>query len=84
MLEESNDHCQHLLTDLKNVAQHTSTWGEFTTAQMVNFTNQHLLSFKDEKQQFQYLQKVLKVICSLMQHPETNFTAEFIEERKKF
>ncbi|CAN8216238.1 unnamed protein product [Coccothraustes coccothraustes] len=63
MLEESNDHCQHLLTNLKNVSQHTNTWGEFTTAQMVNFTNQHLLSFKDEKQQFQYLQKKNEENC---------------------
>ncbi|XP_071295242.1 kinesin-like protein KIF11 isoform X3 [Agelaius tricolor] len=63
MLEESNDHCQHLLTNLKNVAQHTNTWAEFTTAQMVNFTNQHLLSLKDEKQQFQYLQKKNEENC---------------------
>lgn len=84
MLEESNDHCQHLLINLKNVSQDTNTWGEFTTAQMANFTNQQLLSFKEEKQQFQYLQKVPTVICSLMQHPETNFPAEFVEERKVF
>lgn len=84
MLEESNDHCKHLLTNLKNVSQHTSKWGEFTTAQMVKFTDQHLLSFKDEKQQLQYLQKVLIVIYSLMQHPETNLTAEFVKGRKKF
>ncbi|XP_066047282.1 kinesin-like protein KIF11 [Chamaea fasciata] len=57
MLEESNDHCQDLLNNLKNVSQDTNAWGEFTAAQMVNFTNQQLLSFKDEKQQFQYLQK---------------------------
>uniref|UniRef100_A0A8C3MLM4 Uncharacterized protein n=1 Tax=Geospiza parvula TaxID=87175 RepID=A0A8C3MLM4_GEOPR len=63
MLEESNDHCQHLLTSLKNVAQHTNTWGEFATAQMVNFTNQHLLSLKDEKQQFQCLQKKNEENC---------------------
>ncbi|XP_058697355.1 kinesin-like protein KIF11 [Poecile atricapillus] len=63
MLEESNDHCQHLLSNLKNVSQDTSTWGEFTTAQMVNFTNQQLLSFKDEKQQFQYLQKKNEEDC---------------------
>ncbi|XP_063019554.1 kinesin-like protein KIF11 isoform X2 [Melospiza melodia melodia] len=63
MLEESNDHCQHLLANLKNVAQDTNTWGEFTTAQMVNFTNQHLLSLKDEKQQFQYLQKKNEENC---------------------
>ncbi|KAM3666352.1 kinesin-like protein KIF11 isoform 1-T1 [Ammospiza maritima maritima] len=63
LLEESNDHCQHLLANLKNVAQDTNTWGEFTTAQMVNFTNQHLLSLKDEKQQFQYLQKKNEENC---------------------
>lgn len=84
MLEESNDHCQHLLSNLKNVSQDTNTWGEFTTAQMVNFTNQQLLSFKDEKQQFQCLQKVPILLCSLMQPPETKFTAEFVELRKKF
>lgn len=84
MLEESNDHCQHLLSNLKNVSQDTRAWGEFTTVQTINFTNQQLLSFKDEKEQFQYLQKVPIVICSLMQHPETDFIAEFVEGRKKF
>ncbi|KAM4775464.1 kinesin-like protein KIF11 isoform 2-T2 [Cyanocitta cristata] len=63
MLEESNDHCQHLLSNLKNVSQDTSTWGEFTTAQMVNFTNQQLLSLKDEKQQLQCLQKKNEENC---------------------
>ncbi|RMC11533.1 hypothetical protein DUI87_11653 [Hirundo rustica rustica] len=63
MLEESNDHCQHLLSNLKNVSQDTNTWGEFTTAQMVNFTNQQLLSFQDEKQQFQHLQKKNEENC---------------------
>lgn len=84
MLEESNDHCQHLLSNLKNVSQDTNAWGEFTSVQMINFTNQQLLSLKDEREQFQYLQKVPIVICSLMQHPETSFIAEFVEGRKKF
>lgn len=82
MLEDSIDHCQCLLNNLKNVCQDTNTWRELTTAQMINFTNQQLSSFEDEKQQFQYLQKVPIVICSLMQHPETNFIVEFVEGRK--
>ncbi|KAJ7416856.1 Kinesin-like protein KIF11 [Pitangus sulphuratus] len=63
MLEESSDHCQHLLSNLKDVSQDTKTWCEFTTAQMVNFTDQQLLSFSDEKQQFQCLQKKSEEHC---------------------
>lgn len=73
MLEESTDHCQQLLGNLKNVSQDTDKWGEFATTQIVDFTNQQLLSFSDEKQQLQCLQKVPIVICSLIQHSETNF-----------
>ncbi|XP_010009169.1 PREDICTED: kinesin-like protein KIF11, partial [Nestor notabilis] len=57
MLEKSTDHCCQLLTNLKNVSQDTDKWGEFTTAQIVDFTNQQLLSFSDEKQQLECLQK---------------------------
>uniref|UniRef100_A0A663DZG1 Kinesin-like protein n=1 Tax=Aquila chrysaetos chrysaetos TaxID=223781 RepID=A0A663DZG1_AQUCH len=53
MLEESTDHCQQLLSNLKNVSQDTDKWAEFTTAQIVDFTNQQLLSFSYEKQQLQ-------------------------------
>ncbi|TRZ25460.1 hypothetical protein HGM15179_001519 [Zosterops borbonicus] len=63
MLEDSIDHCQRLLNNLKNVSQDTNTWRELTTAQMINFTNQQLSSFEDEKQQFQYLQKKNEENC---------------------
>ncbi|KFO83572.1 Kinesin-like KIF11, partial [Buceros rhinoceros silvestris] len=63
MLEESTDHCQRLLSNLKNVSQDTDKWGEFTTAQVVDFTNQQLLSFSDEKQQLQHLQKKNEENC---------------------
>ncbi|XP_032551542.1 kinesin-like protein KIF11 isoform X1 [Chiroxiphia lanceolata] len=63
MLEESSDHCQHLLSNLKDVSQDTKTWCEFTTAQVVNFTDQQLSSFNDEKQQFQCLQKKSEEHC---------------------
>uniref|UniRef100_A0A8D2NXK5 Kinesin family member 11 n=1 Tax=Zosterops lateralis melanops TaxID=1220523 RepID=A0A8D2NXK5_ZOSLA len=63
MLEDSIDHCQRLLNNLKNVCQDTNTWRELTTAQMINFTNQQLSSFEDEKQQFQYLQKKNEENC---------------------
>ncbi|KFW02036.1 Kinesin-like KIF11, partial [Eurypyga helias] len=63
MLEESTDRCHQLLSNLKNVSQDTDKWGEFATAQMVNFTNQHLLSFNDEKQQLQSLQKKNEEDC---------------------
>uniref|UniRef100_A0A672VDF1 Kinesin family member 11 n=1 Tax=Strigops habroptila TaxID=2489341 RepID=A0A672VDF1_STRHB len=57
MLEKSTDHCHQLLTNLTNVSQDTDKWGEITTAQIVDFTNQQLLSFSDEKQQLECLQK---------------------------
>nr|XP_021149439.1 kinesin-like protein KIF11 [Columba livia] len=57
MLEKSTDHCQQLLSNLKNVSQDTDKWGEFTAGQIVNFTNQQLLSFNYEKQQLQCLEK---------------------------
>uniref|UniRef100_A0A663M8C2 Kinesin family member 11 n=1 Tax=Athene cunicularia TaxID=194338 RepID=A0A663M8C2_ATHCN len=63
MLEESTDHCQQLRSNLKNVSQDTDKWGEFTTAQIINFTNQQLLSLSDEKQQLQYLQKKSEENC---------------------
>ncbi|KAK4821686.1 hypothetical protein QYF61_027388 [Mycteria americana] len=63
MLEESTDHCQQLLSSLKNVSRDTDKWGEFTTAQIVDFTNQQLLSFSDEKQQLQCLQKKNEENC---------------------
>ncbi|KAM9380089.1 kinesin-like protein KIF11 [Phaethornis superciliosus] len=63
MLEESTDHCQQLISNLKNVSQNTGKWNEFTTAQIVNFTNRHLLSFSDEKQQLQVLQKKNEENC---------------------
>lgn len=73
MLEESTDHCQQLLSNLKNVSQDTDKWAEFTTAQIVDFTNHQLLSFSYEKQQLQCLQKVPIVTWSLIQHFETGF-----------
>jgi len=73
MLEESTDHCQQFLGNLKNVSRDTDKWAEFTTAQIVDFTDQQLLSFSDEKQQLQCLQKVPIVICSLIQRSDTNF-----------
>ncbi|XP_010563226.1 PREDICTED: kinesin-like protein KIF11 isoform X1 [Haliaeetus leucocephalus] len=63
MLEESTDHCQQLLSNLKNVSQDTDKWAEFTTAQIVDFTNQQLLSFSYEKQQLQCLQKKNEENC---------------------
>ncbi|XP_027765397.1 kinesin-like protein KIF11 [Empidonax traillii] len=63
MLEESSEHCQHLLNNLKDMSQDTKNWCEFTTAQMVSFTDQQLLSFSDEKQQFQCLQKKSEEHC---------------------
>ncbi|XP_005144111.2 kinesin-like protein KIF11 [Melopsittacus undulatus] len=63
MLEKSTDHCCQLLTSLKNVSQDTDKWGEFTTAQIVDFTNQQLLSFNDENQQLECLQKKNEESC---------------------
>ncbi|XP_065494667.1 kinesin-like protein KIF11 [Caloenas nicobarica] len=57
MLEKSTDHCQQLLSNLKNVSQDTDKWGEFTAGQIVDFTNQQLLSFNYEKQQLWCLEK---------------------------
>uniref|UniRef100_A0A8C8APB8 Kinesin-like protein n=1 Tax=Otus sunia TaxID=257818 RepID=A0A8C8APB8_9STRI len=68
MLEESTDHCQQLLSNLKNVSQDTDKWGEFTTAQISNFTDQQLLSLNDEKQQLQYLQKVMSQSSEIADH----------------
>lgn len=82
MLEESTDHCQKLLSNLKNVSQDTDKWGEFTTAQIVDFTNQQLLSFNDEKQQLQCLQKVPIVICSLIQCFEINSSSRICRGKK--
>ncbi|XP_054688319.1 kinesin-like protein KIF11 isoform X1 [Grus americana] len=81
MLEESTGHCQHLLSNLKNVSQDTDKWGEFTTAQIVNFTNQQLLSFKDKKQQLQCLQKKNeencdKAIAEIVDHISRHKSAE--------
>lgn len=75
MLEESTDHCQQLLSNLKNASRDTDKWAEFTTAQIVDFTNQQLLSFSYEKQQLQCLQKVPIVTWSLIQHFETGFNS---------
>uniref|UniRef100_A0A8C0AWI9 Kinesin family member 11 n=1 Tax=Buteo japonicus TaxID=224669 RepID=A0A8C0AWI9_9AVES len=63
MLEESTDHCQQLLSNLKNASRDTDKWAEFTTAQIVDFTNQQLLSFSYEKQQLQCLQKKNEENC---------------------
>ncbi|XP_061204985.1 kinesin-like protein KIF11 [Neopsephotus bourkii] len=63
MLERSTDYCSQLLTNLKNVSQDTDKWGEFTTAQIVNFTNQQLLSLNDENQQLECLQKKNEGSC---------------------
>lgn len=73
MLEESTDHCQQLLSSLKNVSQDTDKWGELATAQIISVTDQHLLSFSDEKKQLMCSQQVHIAVCSLMQHSETNF-----------
>uniref|UniRef100_A0A663DZG4 Kinesin-like protein n=1 Tax=Aquila chrysaetos chrysaetos TaxID=223781 RepID=A0A663DZG4_AQUCH len=82
MLEESTDHCQQLLSNLKNVSQDTDKWAEFTTAQIVDFTNQQLLSFSYEKQQLQCLQKVPIVTWSLIQHFETAEIADHTGRQK--
>ncbi|XP_042643873.1 kinesin-like protein KIF11 isoform X2 [Tyto alba] len=63
MLEESTDHCQQLLSNLKNVSQDTDKWGEHETAQIVHLSSQHLLFLNDEKQQLQYLQKKNEESC---------------------
>ncbi|XP_064000764.1 kinesin-like protein KIF11 [Pogoniulus pusillus] len=57
MLEESTDHCQQLLSNLKNVSQDIDKWGESTTAHVADITSQQLLYFNDEKQQLQCLKK---------------------------
>lgn len=82
MLEKSTDHCQQLLSNLKNVSQDTDKWGEFTAGQIVNFTDQQLLSFSYEKQQLQCLEKVPIVICSLIQHFHTNFDSRICRGKK--
>ncbi|KAM9612384.1 kinesin-like protein KIF11 isoform 1-T1 [Morphnus guianensis] len=81
MLEESTDHCQQLLSNLRNVSQGTNKWAEFTTAQIVDFTNQQLLSFSYEKQQLQCLQKKNeencdKVIAEIADHTGRQKAAE--------
>ncbi|KAM9549829.1 kinesin-like protein KIF11 isoform 3-T3 [Guaruba guarouba] len=63
MLEKSTEHCCQLLTSLKNVSQDTDKWGEFMTAQIVDFTNQQLLSLSDKKQQLECLQKKNEDSC---------------------
>ncbi|XP_009896048.2 kinesin-like protein KIF11 [Dryobates pubescens] len=63
MLEESTDHCQQLLSNLKNVSQDIDKWGEFTTAHVGDLTNQQLLCFSDEKQQLQCLKKSNEENC---------------------
>ncbi|KFV82797.1 Kinesin-like KIF11, partial [Struthio camelus australis] len=63
MLEESTDHCQQLLSNLRNISDDTDKWSEFTTAQIVSFTDQQLLSFGKEKKQLQCLQKKAKGGC---------------------
>lgn len=82
MLKKSTDHCYQLLTNLKNVSQDTDKWGEFMTAQIVNFTNQQLLSFNDKKQQLECLQKVPIVVCSLIQHSGKNFCSRICRGKK--
>ncbi|KFO70975.1 Kinesin-like KIF11, partial [Cuculus canorus] len=63
MLEESTDHCQQLLGNLKSLSQDTDKWGEFTTARIVDFTNQQLLSLSDDEEQLQGLQKKNEENC---------------------
>ncbi|XP_067156176.1 kinesin-like protein KIF11 [Apteryx mantelli] len=63
MLEESTDRCQQLLSNLTNMSQDTDKWCEFTTAQVVSFTDQQLLSFGKEKQHLHCLQKKTKESC---------------------
>ncbi|KAI6066337.1 Kinesin-like protein KIF11 [Aix galericulata] len=63
MLEESTDHCQRLLSSLKDVSQDTDKWGELATAQIISFTDQQLLSFSDEKKQLLCSQQKNKENC---------------------
>lgn len=82
MLEESTDHCQRLLSNLKNVSQDTDKWGEFTTSQVVDLTNQQLLSFSEEKQQLQCLRKVFILIYSQIHCFEANSYSRICRGKK--
>lgn len=66
MLEESTDHCQQLLSSLKDVSRDTDKWGEHAAARIISFTDQQLLSFSDEKKQLLCSQQVRIAVCSLM------------------
>ncbi|XP_068544189.1 kinesin-like protein KIF11 [Anas acuta] len=63
MLEESTDHCQQLLSSLKDVSQDTDKWGEHAAARIISFTDQQLLSFSDEKKQLLCSQQKNKENC---------------------
>uniref|UniRef100_A0A8C9F7D2 Kinesin family member 11 n=1 Tax=Pavo cristatus TaxID=9049 RepID=A0A8C9F7D2_PAVCR len=81
MLEDSTDHCQQLLINLRNVSQDADKCAELTIAQIAGFTDQQLSSFRDEKQQFMCFQKKNrencdKAVAEIADHIDTQRSAE--------